>query len=143
MTPQLMLSVQRTQMLSECDALIEEREYFDIDSKESVLDKYNRDFPVFFPITQGTIMKRYIITDQLNPNAANSRYGRPAADCGIDVKCFTFIAECDEEALEVFDDAVANGEAGYSEYQTGRVKAKLWRTKYWFRGGTPLRSTIA
>jgi hypothetical protein len=83
-------------------------------------------------------MRNYIITDQLNPNAVNARYGRPASDCGIDVKCFTFVADCDEEAIEVFDDAVANGDAGYSEYQTGRVNAKLWRTKAFIKGGAPL-----
>ena len=88
-------------------------------------------------------MKNYIITDQLNPNAVDARYGRPAAECGVDVKCFTFVAESDAEAFEIFDDAIANGDAGYSEYQTGRIKAKLWRTKTFIRGGAPLRSTIA
>jgi len=88
-------------------------------------------------------MRNYIITDQLNPNAVNARYGRPASACGIDVKAFTFVADCDEEAFEVFDDAVANGDAGYSEYQTGRINAKLWRIKTFIKGGAPLRSTIA
>jgi hypothetical protein len=85
-------------------------------------------------------MRNYIITDQLNPNA---RDGRPASDCGIDVKAFTFVADCDEEAIEVFEDAVANGDAGYSAHQTGRVNAKLWRIDAFVKGGAPLRSTIA
>jgi hypothetical protein len=88
-------------------------------------------------------MKRYIITDQLNPNAINARYGRPAEDCGMDVKCFTFLANGDEEAFEIFDDAVANGLAGYSEYQTGRINAKIWRTKAFYGGRAPLCDTIA
>jgi hypothetical protein len=83
-------------------------------------------------------MKNYIITDQLNPNAVNARYGRPAAECGDDVRCFTFVADCDQEAREVFDDAVANGDAGYSEFNTQRINAKLWRTKAFFKGGKPL-----
>jgi len=83
-------------------------------------------------------MRNYIITDQLNPNAVNSRYGRPASDCGLDVKCFTFVADNDQEAFEIFDDAVANGDAGYSEFQTGRINPKLWRTKAYFGGGKPL-----
>lgn len=88
-------------------------------------------------------MKNYIITDQLNPNAVNARYGRPAEECGVDVKCFTFIADCDEEAFEIFDDAVANGDAGYSEFNTQRVCPKLWRTKAFIKGGKPLFGTIA
>jgi hypothetical protein len=83
-------------------------------------------------------MKRYIITDQLNPNAINARYGRPASECGVDVECFTFLSVCDEEAFKVFDDAITNGEAGYSEYQTGRINARLWRTKAFYGGGAPL-----
>jgi hypothetical protein len=83
-------------------------------------------------------MKNYIITDQLNPNAVNARYGRPASDLSEDVKCFTFVADDDTEALEVFDDAVTNGDAGYSQHNTKRVCAKLWRTKEFYNGGTPL-----
>jgi hypothetical protein len=92
---------------------------------------------------KGIIMKRYIITDQLNPNAVNARYGRPAADCGMDIECFTFEAEDDAEAMEVFDDAVANGDAGYSEYQTGRIGPKLWRTKAFYKGGKPVWGDVA
>jgi len=44
MSKQLILNIQRTQMLAECDALIEGRDYFDIDSQESVLAAYNADF---------------------------------------------------------------------------------------------------
>jgi hypothetical protein len=44
MSTQLILNIQRTQMLAECDALMEDRDYFDIDSRESVLDAYNADF---------------------------------------------------------------------------------------------------
>ena len=88
-------------------------------------------------------MRNYIITDQLNPNAVNSRYGRPASDLSEDVQCFMFVADCDEEALEVFDDAIANGDAGYSEFNTQRIKPKLWRTKAFFNGGKPLRPLFA
>jgi hypothetical protein len=73
-------------------------------------------------------MRNYIITDQLNPASALS----------TDVKCFTFVADCDQEAREVFDDAVANGDAGYSEFNTQRINAKLWRTKAFINGGKPL-----
>lgn len=58
-------------------------------------------------------MNRYLITDQPAPG-------------GTDEKCFTFDADCFEEALDVFNDAVANGDAGYSEYRTGRINPKLW-----------------
>jgi hypothetical protein len=44
MTKQLILNIQRTQMLAECDALADGRDYFDIESRESVLDAYNADF---------------------------------------------------------------------------------------------------
>ena len=44
MNTQLILNIQRTQMLAECDALAEGRDYFDIDSQESVLAAYNADF---------------------------------------------------------------------------------------------------
>jgi hypothetical protein len=44
MSTQLILNIQRTQMLAECDALMEDRDYFDIDSQESVLAAYNADF---------------------------------------------------------------------------------------------------
>ncbi len=83
-------------------------------------------------------MRNYIITNQLNPNAVNARYGRPASDCGLDVQCFMFIANDDVEARKVFDDAIANGDAGYSEFNTGRINPKLWRTKTFFKGGKPL-----
>jgi hypothetical protein len=87
-------------------------------------------------------MKNYIITDQLNPNAVNARYGRPASDMNEDVKCFTFEAADDTEAFKVFDDAVANGDAGYSEFNTQRINPKLWRTKTFIKGGKPLIGTI-
>ena len=83
-------------------------------------------------------MKNYIITDQLNPNAVNARYGRPASDLGVDEKCFTFVAFNDEQAFQIFDEALENGDAGYSESNTRRINAKLWRTKDFFKGGTPL-----
>jgi hypothetical protein len=41
MTKQLILNIQRTLFLAEGDALAEGRDYFDIDSRESVLDAYN------------------------------------------------------------------------------------------------------
>lgn len=88
-------------------------------------------------------MKNYIITDQLNANAVNSRYGRPASELGEDVKVFMFVAKDDTEAFEVFDDAIANGEAGYSEFNTRRVRPKLWRTKEFYNGGKPLFGAIA
>jgi hypothetical protein len=88
-------------------------------------------------------MKNYIITDQLNPNAVNARYGRSTADLNADIECFQFAAEDDEEALAVFDDAIEQGHAGYSESNTRRVCPKLWRTKAYFNGGKPLFGTIA
>jgi hypothetical protein len=88
-------------------------------------------------------MKNYIITDQLNPNAVNSRYGRPASDLNQDCKVFTFKAASDEEAFEVFDDAIESGYAGYSELNPQRVVPKLWRTKAFFGGGKPLFGTVA
>jgi hypothetical protein len=90
-----------------------------------------------FQQTEGNDMN-YIITDQLNPNAVNSRYGRPSSDCGEDVKCFTFVADNDTKAFEVFDDAVESGTAGYSTSNTQRVRPKLWRTKSFYKGGKPL-----
>ena len=87
-------------------------------------------------------MKNYIITDQLNPNAVNARYGRPASDLSEDVKVFTFVAGDDTEAFEVFDDAIANGDAGYSEFNTQRICPKLWRTKAFYTGGKPLFGTL-
>lgn len=92
---------------------------------------------------KGITMKRYIITDQLNPNAVNARYGRPAADCGMDIECFTFEAEDDAEAIAVFDDAIEAGHAGYSESNTGRIKPKLWRTKAFYKGAKPVWGTVA
>lgn len=83
-------------------------------------------------------MKNYIITDQLNPNAVNSRYGRPASDLGEDCKVFAFKAATDTEALVAFDDAIESGYAGYSELNTERIKPKLWRTKAFHGGGKPL-----
>jgi len=83
-------------------------------------------------------MKNYIITDQLNANAVNSRYGRPASELDQDRAVFSFEAASDEEAFEVFDDAIESGYAGYSELNPQRVKAKLWRTKAFFGGGKPL-----
>jgi hypothetical protein len=88
-------------------------------------------------------MKNYIITDQLNPNAVNSRYGRPASDLDQDRKVFVFQAASDEEAIAVLDDAVESGVAGYSEHNPSRVVAKVWRTKRFFNGGKPLFGTIA
>jgi len=44
MSKQLIINIQRTQFLAECDALTEGRDYFDIESQESVLDAYNADF---------------------------------------------------------------------------------------------------
>jgi len=88
-------------------------------------------------------MKNYIITDQLNPNAVNSRYGRPASDLNQDCKVFTFKAASDKEAFEVFDDAIESGYAGYSELNPQRVVPKLWRTKAFFNGGKPLFGTVA
>lgn len=44
MTRQLILNIQRTQFLAECDALTEGRDYFDIESRESVFDAYNASF---------------------------------------------------------------------------------------------------
>lgn len=88
-------------------------------------------------------MKNYVITDQLNPNAVNRRYGRPASDVGEDVRVFAFKATSDEEALKEFNDSIESGYAGYSEYNPGRVKPKLWRTKAFFSGGKPLLGTIA
>ena len=44
MTQQTILNIQRTQFLAECDALDEGRDYFDIDTHESVLDAYLADF---------------------------------------------------------------------------------------------------
>jgi hypothetical protein len=88
-------------------------------------------------------MKKYIITDQLNPNAVNSRYGRPASELSEDREVFSFEAASDEEAFEVFDDAIESGYAGYSENNTRRIKPKLWRTKAFFGGGKPLFGTIA
>jgi len=83
-------------------------------------------------------MKNYIITDRLNPNAVNSRYGRPASDLGEDCKVFAFTAATDAEAFVAFDDAIESGYAGYSELNTSRVKPKLWRTKAFHGGGKPL-----
>lgn len=40
MSTQLILNIQRTQFLAECEALDEGRDYFDIDSRESVLEAY-------------------------------------------------------------------------------------------------------
>jgi len=88
-------------------------------------------------------MKNYVITDQLNPNAVNSRYGRPASDLSEDAVCFVFVADDDAEAFHVFDDAIANGDVGYSEFNTQRVCPKLWRTKAFYNGGKPLFGTIA
>ena len=83
-------------------------------------------------------MKNYIITDQLNPNAVNSRYGRPASDLGEDCKVFEFEAASDKEAFAVFDDAIESGQVGYSENCTQRVRPKLWRTKAFYNGLPPL-----
>jgi hypothetical protein len=88
-------------------------------------------------------MKNYIITDQLNPNAVNSRYGRPASDLSEDCKVFEFQAASDKEALERFDYAIESGIAGYSEFNTQRINPKLWRTKTFIKGGKPLFGTIA
>jgi hypothetical protein len=44
MTKQLIFNVWTSQFLAECDALTEGRDYFDIESQESVLDAYNADF---------------------------------------------------------------------------------------------------
>jgi hypothetical protein len=88
-------------------------------------------------------VKNYIITDQLNANAVNSRYGRPASELGEDRKVFIFEAASDEEAFQVFDDAIESGYAGYSELNPQRVVPKLWRTKAFFGGGKPLFATIA
>jgi hypothetical protein len=88
-------------------------------------------------------MKNYIITDQLNPNAVNSRYGRPASDLGLDCEVYAFKAASDKEAIAKLDDAIESGYAGYSENNPGRVKPKLWRTKAFFGGGKPLFGTIA
>lgn len=83
-------------------------------------------------------MKTYIITDQLNPNAVNSRYGRPVAELNEDREVFSFEAASDEEAFRVFNDAIESGYAGYSENNPRRIKPKLWRTKAFFSGGKPL-----
>jgi hypothetical protein len=56
-------------------------------------------------------MKNYIITDQLNANAVNSRYGRPASDLNQDRKVFIFEAASDAEAIAVLDDAIESGYA--------------------------------
>jgi len=85
-------------------------------------------------------MKKYVITDQLNPNAVNSRYGRPASELSEDREVFSFKAASDEEAFEVFDDAIESGYAGYSELNPQRVVPKLWRTKAFYNGGKPLFS---
>lgn len=44
MSSQLILNIMRTQMLAECDALIEGRDCFDIDTRESILAAYNAAF---------------------------------------------------------------------------------------------------
>jgi hypothetical protein len=83
-------------------------------------------------------MKKYIITDQLNPNAVSSRYGRPASELNEDREVFSFEAASDEEAIAALDDAIESGYAGYSEYNPSRVVAKVWRKKSFFGGGKPL-----
>ena len=40
MSNQFILNIQRTQFLAECEALADGRNYFDIDSRESVLEAY-------------------------------------------------------------------------------------------------------
>ena len=85
-------------------------------------------------------MKNYIITDQLNPNAVNSRYGRPVSDLNKDSTVFTFQAASDEEAIAVLDNAIESGYAGYSDLNPQRVIAKLWRTKAFYNGGKPMFS---
>ena len=84
------------------------------------------------------MLKNYIITDQLNPNAINNRYGRPASDCGVDCKVLTFKAANNTEAFVAFDNAIESGYAGYSGQNTERHKPKLWRTKAFYGGGKPL-----
>lgn len=44
MSKQLIINIMRSQFLAECDALEAGRDYFDIDTRESVLQAYINDF---------------------------------------------------------------------------------------------------
>lgn len=79
-------------------------------------------------------MRNYIATDQLNPNAINSRYGRPASLCGCDDIAWRFSASNDAEAIAVFYELIDTGIVGYSEFNRNRTGAALWRSKDWFNG---------
>jgi hypothetical protein len=82
-------------------------------------------------------MKTYVATDKLNPNAVNARYGRPASLCSQEKVAVHFSADSDEEAEEKFYQLIEDGWVGYSDKNTERVDARLYRAKEWYKKSSP------
>ena len=84
--------------------------------------------------------REYVVTDRLNPNAINARYGRPVSECDVDRVQVRFTAPNDEYAFMVFDRLVETGKVGYNadlgRYE--RVNAKLWRAEDFYKKHGPV-----
>jgi hypothetical protein len=80
-------------------------------------------------------MRTYVAADTLNPNAVNPRYGRPAECCEKFEVAVSFTAASDDDALMIFEGAVEGGMVGYSQSNTRRVNARLYRAKEWYKKG--------
>lgn len=73
-------------------------------------------------------MKNYVVVGRLNPNAINTRYGRPKEMCNEETVLDAFIAKNDEEADRIWED----NELWKTDFPT-YIKQRLVRSKEFYK----------